>query len=68
MVRGHGSYDEATKTIAETGELHCPMRGGKMDYRSEVKFIDDNTYEYNMYGPDKDGQEFKMLELRYARK
>jgi outer membrane lipoprotein-sorting protein len=67
MMISKGTYDAATKTISETGEGSCVMRGTAITTRSEMKFIDADTYNYTMYMPDDSGKEYKSMEIEYKR-
>ena len=63
-----GQYDEATKTLSQSGANSCPMTGEKArPGRSEWTMVDQNhnTYTSYMLGPD--GKEFKMMEISYTR-
>jgi len=54
------------KTITLYGRHKDPM-GGIMTHRAVWKFIDQNTQTFEMYGPEKDGNEMKMMEITYTR-
>lgn len=63
-----GQYDQATKTLKQSGSNSCPLTGEKARYgRSEwtVTDGDHNTYTSYMAGPD--GNEFKTMEIKYTR-
>lgn len=71
MMKGTGSYDAASKTINEKGEMSCPMTANKKaEFRAEWKIVDKNNSVYSMYGkgPTGEGKEFKMMEITYKRK
>jgi len=65
-----GNWDEATKTITQTGKTPDIFHPGKeCTYRQTYKVIDDNNITMEMYGPDpQTGKEFKMMELKMTRK
>lgn len=62
------TYDPAMKTFTEKGSFSCPIIQGQMPFRTITKIIDDNTHTYEMYMNDKDGKEFKSMEITYKRK
>ena len=68
MMSSSATYDAATKTFTESGNFSCPLKDGPMTYHALTKIIDDNTYMYEMYMPDKDGKEFKSMEITYKKK
>ena len=64
-----GTLDKTSKTRTETGLWDDFMTGGKSKVKWETKIIDDNKYQFDMYGPDpKTGKEFKSGEIIYTRK
>ena len=67
MMVTKGSYDAATKTITQSGMFNCPLRGN-MSVRWVTKMIDENTYSFEMWGPDETGKDFKGMEIIYKRK
>lgn len=68
IMTSTGSYDASTKTLSETGTYSCPMTGEKnKTARSEWKFTDKKNYTFTMYTNDKDGNEFKNLEIEYKK-
>jgi len=70
MMIGKGTYNPQTRTITDRGTFSCPMTGQKdAPFRSDITFIDANSYIYTMYSvDDKYGKEFKSLEVSYKRK
>lgn len=62
-----GTYDEATKTTTYTGECVDPMTGGNMKIKQTITFTSDNAMVMEMFGPDKSGNEFKMMRLEASR-
>lgn len=69
MMISTSKYDTATKTFSEKGSFSCPMTGDvDQPYRSEMKIADNDNYTYTMYSKDKDGKEFKSMEIKYSRK
>jgi hypothetical protein len=63
-----GSLDKASKTRTETGLWDDFMTGGKSKVKWVTKIIDDNQYQFDMYGPDSTGKEYKSGEITYTRK
>ncbi len=45
-----------------------PMTGKASYMRSEVTWMDANTFKNEMYGPGPDGKEFKRMEIVAKRK
>lgn len=68
MAISKGTYDETTKTIKESGEMSCPMKGAQISFRSELKFIDADNYSYSQFTLDETGKEFKAMEIAFVRK
>ena len=68
MMRGVAQYDPAAKTLAEQGTFSCPMTGEKERwYRTEWKIVDADHAVYSSYSKDPQGNEFKSMEIQYAR-
>lgn len=68
MAQGQGTFDTAAKTIKEEGKYSCPMTNqADRSYRAETRFIDKNSYVYEMYNKGPDGKEFKTMEMTYKR-
>ena len=67
MMLSNAAYDPATKTFSEKGSFSCPLKG-ETSFRGKTKIIDDDTFTYEMYMNDKDGKEFKSMEVDYKRK
>ncbi len=67
IVYMEGTYDAATKTATFTGKETDPMSGKDMDIKQTMQFADDNTQFMDMYSTQ-NGQEFKMLEVKFTRK
>jgi hypothetical protein len=62
-----GSYDEPTKTFTSTGKCVDPTKGGEVEMRETVKYIDDNTFQMEMFCTQ-DGKETKAMELTAKRR
>ena len=67
MMIAKGSYDSGTKTLTESGDFMCPLRG-QMKFRWETKVIDQDNYIFECYTNDQSGQEYKSMEITYKRK
>lgn len=68
IMTGTGQYDAATKTFTKNATMSCPMTGEKnRAMRSVCKIVDNDHFTLEMYMNDKDGKEFKAMEIRYVR-
>ncbi|MBI3306841.1 MAG: DUF1579 domain-containing protein [Candidatus Omnitrophica bacterium] len=68
MISEGGQYDDAAKTISESGAFSCPMTGEvNKIFRAEWKIADADHYSYEMYTNAPDGSEFKSMEINYTR-
>ena len=67
MAKDSGTYDPAAKTINEEGTFSCPMEGDKT-YRSVTKIPANDSFTYEWYMNDKDGKEYRAMEITYTRK
>jgi hypothetical protein len=68
MMHGTGEFDAKTQTLTDKGEMTCPIsENHKRAYRSEWKIVDREHMSWAMYGPDKDGKEFKQGEMEFTR-
>lgn len=68
MMQSTGRYDELSKTFVDSGTFSCPMTGEKSKtFRSETKWTDNNHYTYTWFTKDKDGKEFKSMEIMFER-
>lgn len=63
-----GTADRATKVLTMSGTMDDAMTGKPMAIKSMTRILDNNRHVYEMYGPDKDGKQFKMMEIAYSRK
>lgn len=62
-----GTASEDGKTITQKSRYDDPIQG-PMEYCAVTRIVDDNTFEFEMYGTDKTGKEEKMMEITYTRK
>jgi Protein of unknown function (DUF1579) len=67
VMTSHGQYDAATKTWNENATASCPLEGTK-HFRGVTRVIDDNNHTYELFTNDKNGKEFRMMEITYVRK
>ena len=68
IMIGSGQYDAATKSLSENATMSCPMTGEKArKMRSVCKVVDADHVTHEMYMNDKDGKEFKAMEITYER-
>jgi Protein of unknown function (DUF1579) len=65
-----GLWDETTKTITLKGKMIDPSAGNsnELDVRETYKVIDDKNHVMEMFAHDKDGKEFKTMEIKFTRK
>ncbi len=66
MMIGEGTYDPGTKTLTDHGRFTDPLTG-QQSYRGVATLIDDDHYSYELYVADKNGKEFRMMEIVYTR-
>lgn len=67
IMTATGTYNMKTKTITENGTFSCPMIGGEKKFKSELTFVDADTFTYTMYDTTGDTQ-FKSMDITYNRK
>lgn len=68
MMKSVGAFDSAINGIREAGTLSCPMTGDKeRPFRAEWSVSDSNHYTYTMFMQNRDGSEFKSVEVSYER-
>ncbi len=63
-----GPWSDATKSISMKGKGMDPMTMRENNYREDYKIVDDNNHLLEMYGPGPDGNEYKMMEIKFTRK
>ena len=69
IMNSTGTYDTSTKTLTENGTGSCPMTGDKnKTFRGVWTFTDKAHYTYAMVTKGNDGNEYKALEITYAKK
>ena len=68
LMVARGPWDESSKTMTLKGRVTDPMTGKDVDMRETFKIVDDNNQVMEMYGTGPDGNEFKMMEIKFKRK
>ena len=65
-----GTWDSTTHTITMSGKGIDPSAGTakEHDMREIFRMIDNNNQVMEMYGPDHQGREYKMMEIKLTRK
>ncbi len=66
IMTGSGKYDPGTRTISEHGVLSCPLEKEK-NYRVITRFVDRDSFTYELYSAGPDGVEFLNMEIVYRR-
>lgn len=67
IMHMEGPWDEGSKTITMTGKMVNPATGEECSYREVMKVVDDKNQVMEMYGPDTEGKEYKVMEIKYKR-
>ena len=67
VMLSEGTCD-AQKACTFTGSWNDPVKKGKVTARMTSKWTAPNVEVFEMYGPGKDGKEFKMMEITYTKK
>jgi hypothetical protein len=67
MMTSQGTCD-AKNTCTFTGTHNDPIKKGPVSSRMTSRWTSPTTEVFEMYGPGKDGKEFKMMELTYSKK
>jgi hypothetical protein len=63
-----GQSPDGGKTIELKGQMPDPMSGGYVPSRSVEKWVDENTWTMESYGPSPaDGEEFMTMRITYTR-
>ena len=68
IMKMTGPWDAATKSVTLIGKMTDPMSGKETEDKETFTVIDDNTQLMDMYGKGPDGNEFKMMEIKFTRK
>jgi hypothetical protein len=67
IMLSKGDCDE-NHTCTYVGTYNDPVKGGPVTSRHVVKSISPDEQYFEMYGPDRDGNEVKMMEMVYTRR
>ena len=67
FMDAEGTYDAATKTFTYNSMGPDVMSGKYVAGRSTEKWIDNDHFVGDMYGPGPDGKVYKMMEISYTR-
>jgi hypothetical protein len=68
LMVSQGTCDPTGKTCTFTGTWNDPVKKGPLKSRMTTKWTSPTTEVFEMYGPGKDGKEFKMMEITYTKK
>jgi hypothetical protein len=68
IMNSTGTCDDAGKTCTYTGSMTDPMTGKPTTMRSIITWMGDDTFTNEMWGPDRSGKEYKMMEITAKRK
>ena len=63
-----GTCDAQGKTCTFTGSWNDPIKKAPVKARMTTRWTSPTTEIFEMYGPGKDGKEFKMMEITYTKK
>ena len=63
-----GSCDAQGKTCTFTGSWNDPIKKAPVKARMTTRWTSPTTEIFELYGPGKDGKEFKMMEITYTKK
>ncbi len=67
MMTGTGELAKDQKSMTWTMKFNDPMTKKEVTYREKDTFMGDDQMKLEMWGPGKDGKEFKMMEIMYKR-
>ena len=68
MTTSAGTCQEDCRVIAFVGRHGDPWSGTKKPSRGVTRFVNDDQHVLELYEPDREGKEFKVLEITYTRK
>ena len=66
LMVSQGSCD-AKNSCTFTGSWNDPIKKGPIKSRMTTRWTNPTTQVFAMYGPGKDGKEFKMMEITYTK-
>jgi len=68
IMTATGKYDPSSKILTSEGSMSCPMTNETHRWYKDITTITDaDHYTYESYMKDKDGKEFKGMEITYTR-
>lgn len=68
MMNMTGSFDAAGKAMTFTGRMDDFTTGKVVTIREKLTVVTKDEFLLEMWGPDPQGKDFKMMEIRYTRK
>lgn len=68
IILSTGTCDASGNRCSTKGDMMDPMTGKPSYMRTDVTWMDANTFKSEMYGPGPDGKEFKWMEMLVKRK
>jgi hypothetical protein len=66
MMMSTGTMDD-DKSFTFTGTMADPMTGKDCTVISKVRVVDADHHHFEMWGPDMQGKNYKMMEIAYTR-
>jgi hypothetical protein len=68
IMVNEGTCDAQAKTCSFTGSWNDPIKKAPVKARMTTRWTSPTTEVFELYGPSKDGQEMKMMEITYTKK
>lgn len=68
IMVNEGTCDAQAKTCNFTGSWNDPIKKTPVKARLTTRWTSPTTEVFELYGPGKDGQEMKMMEITYTKK
>jgi Protein of unknown function (DUF1579) len=68
IMHGTGTLSTDQKTLTITSSYNCPIQKKEVSMKETWSFKPDGGMVLEMFGPDKTGKEFKMMEITYTGK
>jgi hypothetical protein len=66
LMVSHGTCDDKM-ACSFTGSWNDPVRKAPVQARMTTRWTGPTTEVFEMYGPDKQGKEMKMMEITYTK-
>ena len=63
-----GTADPSGKVLSTTSTMDDAVTGKPMKVRTVTRIVDASKHVMEMFGPDRSGKEFKMMEIVYTKK